>query len=110
MLFDGEPLVICAQARSNSRAMPFSIIRLCEGCGVKLMTAPSSAPMIEAGAHACCMPCAAVVRAVVGETDDGFELVPGSLEEVAEVLGPEAAAQSAALVESMNRAIKRDRN
>ena len=110
MLFDGKPLIICAEVREGSAALPLSIIRQCEGCDLDLMTAPSSAPMIADGAHPCCMSCAMFVRALMGDEDGPYELVPGSLDEVSALLGPKAAAQSAALVESFNRAARRRSN
>jgi hypothetical protein len=110
MLFDGEPLVICAEFRPDSPAMPHSIIRTCEGCGVDIMTAPSSAPMIEAGAHPCCLPCGMVARVLLGAGDEDFMLVPGSIDEVARILGPKAARQAEAFVESFNQAKRRSNN
>jgi hypothetical protein len=107
MLFDGEPLIICAELRADSPALPQSIIRECEGCGVEVMTAPSSAPMIEAGGHPCCLPCGMVAQVLLGGGNEDFMLVPGSLDEVARILGPKAASEAEALVESLNRARRR---
>ena len=110
MLFDGAPLVICAEMRPDSPALPLSTIRQCEGCGVDVMTAPSSAPMIEAGAHPCCMSCGMEARVLLGAGDEDFEFVPGSIDEVARVLGPKAAREAEAFVESINRAKRRSNN
>ena len=110
MFFDGEPLIICAELRADSPALPLSTVRCCEACGVEVMTAPSSAPMIEAGAHPCCMPCGLVARVLLGAGDEDFELVPGSIDEVGRILGPKAARQAEALVESFNLAKRRTHN
>lgn len=108
MLFDGAPVLICAEVRANSPALPRSTIRACEGCGAKVMTAPSSQAMIDDGAHVCCTDCGLAAAALTG--NDFFEPVPGSLEEVANILGPEAAAQTEALIESFNQAQRRRNN
>ena len=110
MLFDGEPLIICAEFRSDSPAMPHSIVRACEGCGVEVMTAPSSTPMIEAGGHPCCLSCGMMARMLLGGQNEDFMLVPGSLDEVARILGPKAAREAERFVESFNLAKRRTNN
>lgn len=107
-MFEGRPILICATARPDSPAMPLSVIRQCEVCQVDVLTAPSSKPMIDQGAHVCCMDCGLVEAALVGA--DEFEPVPGSLEEVANLLGPQAAVQTQALVDAFNRARRRSGN
>lgn len=110
MFFDGEPLVICAEARPDSLAVPFTTVRECEGCGVEVLASPASVTMIEDGAHPCCLVCGTLAQALLQGEDAAYELVPGALAEVTATLGPEAAQRVEALVDSMNKAVRRQRN
>lgn len=101
-------MILCALARKGSPAFPLSTIHKCELCRRDVMTAPTSRPLIVQGAHILCTACGEALAELQGGVEE-YQPVPGSLNEVADLLGPDAAFETADIVAALNEGLRRRR-